>query len=216
MYIAVEFFSVSQNGHMYPARISQPSDSDPASGSSFPPHLLVVFAPGASRPKDSSLIKSLKKVFTQGWLVSVSRSDGSFTAYCAATTLGQALAATAASTLSGEHTEWATQQAVANLEGFPGRKVLLLDVKGDHGKTVPEPLSLAAMARPQSYIVDGGAVKMVYRDESWDAYTRGPSPWGGSYYRKRERFVDKDGIHEVKLSSAIKDILKDARHNPRN
>ncbi len=53
---------------------------------------------------------------------------------------------------------------------------------------------------------------MVYVDESWGS-SWGPSPQGGEYLSKRVRAVGEDGIHEVKLSSAVSDALKDARYN---
>ena len=92
LHISDKSFSVSQNGREYPVRVSQPLNTSGAATSTFPTHLLVVFSPGALRSKDSNLVKRLNKVLSQGWLVSVNRSDGSFTPYSTAATLAVAMA----------------------------------------------------------------------------------------------------------------------------
>lgn len=213
LHISDKDLSVSQNGRQYPVRVSQPLNANQRAASSFPTHLLVIFSPGASRFKDSKLVKRLSKVLSHGWLVSVNRSDGSFTPYSNAATLADAMAATSGVPLSAEQADRAARQAVATLEQFPGRRILVVDSVGAHSMTVPEPFGLDAKDFAKQYIVDGGEGGTEYRDESWGGFTRGPSPVGGSLYTKRVRVVERAVAHEVKLSGAVKDALKDERYS---
>ena len=205
-------FAVSLNGRQYPVRVLRPYKTNSPAASRFQTHMLVVFPPGTPRPSDATVVKSLKRVLPRGWLVSVSRSDGSFTPFSSAATLTAALAATSAVPLNAERAVVAAQSVIETLEKFPGRR-LLLDVAGAHNKPSPQWTSLETGTHVQVYIVDGGTKKMVYYDESWGAATRWPSPAGGDYLSKRARFYESGVFHEVKLDTAVKDILADTRYN---
>ena len=206
-------FTVSQNGRQYPVHVSKPLQANQAPVLEFPTHLLVVISPGVPRPKDAHLVENLKKVLAQGWLVSVNRSDGSFTPYSTGNSLAFALSASNSEPMTAAQAKLAAQTAYETLERFPGHRLLLIDAAGKHGIPAPDSLELDAKTHMKTYIADGGDLKMVYRDQSWGGYTRGPSPAGCDYVSKRVRFVEEGVLHEVKLASAIKDVLRDARYN---
>src|ERR1039457_5095512 len=75
----------------------------------FPTHLLVVISPGVPRPKDAHLVENLKKVLAQGWLVSVNRSDGSFTPYSTGNSLAFALSASNSEPMTAAQAKLAAQ-----------------------------------------------------------------------------------------------------------
>jgi hypothetical protein len=206
-------FAVSYQGRQYPVRVSLPFKANAADASGFPTHLLVVFPSGAQRPNDADLVKSLNRVFSEGWLVSINRPDGRFTQYSTGPdSLAAALAATPAAPLTDTQADLAAQSEIEILESYPSRRLLLLVVDIPRGKPVPLWRILAMKTHAQAYIVDGGMIKMVFYDESWgtgEAYT----PGGGDYLPKKVRYSDNGVFHEVKFSAAMKDILKDARYD---
>ncbi|MGP8175312.1 MAG: hypothetical protein ACLP7O_12295 [Terracidiphilus sp.] len=212
-HLSASNFAVSQNGRQFPVRVSQPFKTSSAPASRFPTHLLVVFPPGAPRPKDARVVKSLNRVFSQGWLVSVNRSDGSFTPFSTTAMLAAELAAAPAAPLTARQQDLAAQSEIETLDKIPGRRLLLLDV-GEAQRDPSQPWnSLVTKTDAQVYIVDGGKQVMVYYDQSWDAATRGPSPRGGDFVPKNVRFYIGGIFHEVKFSAAIKDVLADARYD---
>lgn len=185
---------VLQNDHQYRAQLI-PGDT-PA----FPAHLLVVFAPGAKRPSEASLAGKLKDPLSKGWLVSVAREDGTFTPYCNQNRLAQALAGASAAS-SGSATESRDLiSAIATLDGFPGRRVLL--VVSTRKTVLPQWVSDVAAALAPVYVVDGGEQKKAY---FWtDAWSGGISAPMQNWKTVTKR-VWNDGImHEIKLSLAVK------------
>jgi len=205
-------FAVSQNGHQYPVRVSLPFKANSADASGFPTNLLVVFPSGTQRPKDADLVRSLNRVLSEGWLVSVNRPDGSYTPYATADSLAAALAAAPAAPLTASQTDQASQSEIETLESFPGRRLLLLVVDIPRGKPAPLCWSLAMKIHAQAYIVDGGMIKMVYYNESWGT-GKANAPRGGDYLPKKVRYYNNGVFHEVTFSAAMKDMLKDARYD---
>jgi hypothetical protein len=175
--------------------------------------LLVVFQPGTHRPKDSELAMQLNRVLSQGWLVSVSRADGSFTPYATnRATLEAALAAIATAPLTADQEDLAVQAAVEALDKFPGHRLVLLDVGG--AKHEPSALwnNLEKKTHAQFYVVDGGGQGLAYSDESWGDATEG-APRGGDLLLKKTRVYDGTVFHEIQLASALKNALKDVRND---
>jgi len=159
-------FAVSYQGRQYPVRVSLPFKANAADASGFPTHLLVVFPSGAQRPNDADLVKSLNRVFSEGWLVSINRPDGRFTQYSTGPdSLAAALAATPAAPLTDTQADLAAQSEIEILESYPSRRLLLLVVDIPRGKPVPLWRILAMKTHAQAYIVDGGMIKMVFYDE---------------------------------------------------
>lgn len=204
--------TISYNGRQYPVRVSQPIKTDSAPFFTLPTHMLVVVPPGIRRPENAALVKTLERVLSHGWLVSVNRSDGSFTPYSAnAPALAAALAATAAAPLPAAQKDKATQAAIDSLEKFPGRRVLLLDVLRAHGTTSIEWVTPFANAGVAVYFVDGGKQVRAYYDSVWGNGM--PSPQNGDFFlTKMARFAQDGVFHEVKLATAVNDALKDARY----
>lgn len=192
-----------QNGRQYTVQLIRRDKPD------FPTHLLVVFAEGVKRPGNAELADRLNKPFSKGWLVSVARKDGSFTPYGSKETLAQALARTPATPLNSTAGQRGLREAIETLEGFPGRRVLL--VVNAQDRALPPWVSDSAKTLAPVYVVDGGDRKKVYF---------GMSTWGGTVAPLAENWktvtkrVFHEGVmHEVKLSSAMKDIVADSRYD---
>jgi hypothetical protein len=83
-------FAVSQDGREFPLRIGRQGAGPSAS---YPTHLLVLFASGATRPSDDEIVRDIRGLTSRGWLVSVARQDGSITPYVLPTDLSDTLAA---------------------------------------------------------------------------------------------------------------------------
>jgi hypothetical protein len=204
-------FAVSQNGLQYPVRVTSPSRANAAGAAGLPTHLLVVLPSGARRLNDADLVKSLNRVFSEGWLVSVNRPDGSFTPYSTADALSAALAAAPAAPLTASQVDQAAKSEIETLGSFPGRRLLLLDVTGPRDKPALQWTSLARKTRAQAYIVDGGVVEKKYV-EVFEGTLQHPDLAEGYYKDVKMRAYD--GVfHEVKLAAAVKDALADASYD---
>lgn len=205
-------FVVSQNQHQYPFRITQPSGADPTAASSLPTHLLIVLAPGARRPKDADVLRRLATILSKGWLVSVGRTDGTFTPYLTGASLVAALASASTQPLPAAEEDAALEQATSGLQEFPGRRVLLVDLARSDTKPSHEWLARLAESLGPVYLVDGGQREQAYYDASW-GYSRGPSPTREDFVNKRMRFLDEGVFHEINFAKAVKDALRDARYD---
>lgn len=199
---ATKEITILEYGHQYPVQVI------PGDRPAFPTHLLVVFAAGARRPGNGALAKSLNQPLSRGWLVSVARTDGSFTPYCKKETLAQALAAPSTASSGNGAESRDLKGAIASLASFPGHRALL--VVNARNAALPDWVSEAANAMASAYVVDGGEQRRAY------FYT---SNWGGlddanTNWKTVTKRVFHEGImHEVKLSSAMNDIVADARYD---
>ncbi len=202
---------VSSNGRSYPVRVTTADKIKRKNASAFPTHLLVVFPRGRPRPSDAYILKKLKRALAKGWLISVTRSDGSLTPYSTGATLAGELAAASRAQIPGKQADTALAQALETLKTFAGRRLLVVDVAKAHDKHPPTWASLLAKTFGAIYLVDGGVRRQVYYDESWGA-SGGTSPAGGGFLYKRVRFFEGGISHEVRLGSAIKDMLKDGSY----
>jgi hypothetical protein len=204
--------AVSSNGRSYPVRVITADQVKRENASVFPTHLLVVFPRGRPRPSDAYILKKLKRALARGWLVSVTRSDGSLTPYSTGAALAGELAAASSAHIPGRQADTALAQALETLKTFAGRRLLVVDVAKTHDKHPPAWVSLLAKTFGAIYLVDGGVRRQVYYDESWGS-SGGTSPAGGEFLYKRVRFFQGGVSHEVKLGSAIKDMLKDGSYD---
>jgi hypothetical protein len=219
-------FTVEQDGREYPTRVSQPLPRSPANALDYPTHMMLIFPPDEPRPNYAAVVNSLRKTLSQGWLVSVTRSDGKFTPYCdSVAALSSALAASSTTALSTQQAIWMGQDALIELENFPGRRVLLFSGKMD-ASTGELPLAYFGdepkdrYLIPQVYFLDGGEFKptpFYPRDMTTPHEIR----WMSSTFASGSR-TDADGTmqrayhlgtaHEKSLSQAVTDALRDA-HN---
>lgn len=191
------------NGRQYPVQVIRRDKPD------FPTHLLVVFAAGVKRPGNTELANRLNKPLSKGWLVSVARKDGSFTPYCGKDTLARALARTSATSLSDTGGESGLNEAIETLEDLPGRRVFLL--VNEQNRPLPKWVSDAAEALALVYVVDGGDRKRVYfatLDGGGTVFVQGEN-----WKTVTKRVFHEGVMHEVKLSSAMKDIVSDSRYD---
>jgi hypothetical protein len=198
-------FAVSQNGHQYPIRVFQPLKTKATSGQGYPTHLLVVFPPNAKRPKDTNIVKSLRKALSEGWLVSVTRSDGGFTPYSTdAAKLLSALAATASAPMSVPEAERSMQAATIDLSWLPGRRLLLV-VDGTHDEPSVSWMNQQMKLLSPVYICDGGVG--VNWSPPNDAHVSGMQ---GTTTVIKVPMKYNGAFHEVDLNGAVKDIICDA------
>lgn len=211
--------SVVRNG------VTSPVLAEPGNQSSFPTHLLVVFAEGVERPGNAELAGMLKQPLGKNWLVSAARADGSFTRYCNKDTLDQALAEASAPLSDNRVEGFVPHRAIAELESFPGRRVLLFI--NAPGKALPNWVSEAAGELAPVYVVDGGdRRKAYYRTSDWGApldwetevepqnpASQEPAPQVCNWKMVKARLFENGIMHEVKLSSAMKDIAEDSRYD---
>ena len=172
-----------------------------------PTHLLVVLPPGSQEPSNAAIARSLKRI-PSDWLIAVLRPDGTTTAYANRDGIKDALKAVlAAHAPAGSKSEGELfEQAGAELAQLPGQKIIL--IKDGKGRSAVNRASLKPLFGSSAviYLVDGGQnVRIAYND-SW-GYSRGPSPQGDDFLIRRKPFVDAGIHHEVKLSSAVKDIV---------
>lgn len=211
--------SVLRNGGRYPVYVTRGDDS------SFPTHLLVVFAEGAARPPIPELAGRLQEPLNKGWLVSAARPDGSFTPYCNKHTFKQALDEPSPAPSNDNVKGSALIRAVETLEGFPGRRVLL--VISAPRENLPNWVAAAAAELAPVYIVDGGERRRdFYQTTDWGA----PNNWRGEVGARENppvepeprvcnwkmvtaRQFDHGIMHEVRLPSAIKDMIGDSRYD---
>jgi hypothetical protein len=209
---------VSLGSVQAPLRISHPLSEKEIAKQEFSPHLLVIFPLGKPRPSDGDgdVVQTLSSALSKGWLVSASRSDGSFTPYCSsAATLESALAANGAAPLSPEDAVSAAQTATAGLEKFAGRRVLLI---ANGTNKFPYALPYAWLFEVQGalgriYVVDGGiTVKETFADlDTLTGYYYG-FDMDSNGIPRQVRSYDRGLAHELKLSDAVKDVLSDDRN----
>jgi hypothetical protein len=192
-----------QQGRQYPVQVARGDKSN------FPAHLLVVFGAGAKRPGDTGFAGKLDRPLSRGWLVSVAQKDGSFTPYCNKETLAHALAGTSTEAFSARAAEVGLRSAIETLQGFPGRRVLLFINAGD--ADLPKWLGDAARALAPIYVVDGGEQKKVHSYmTNWGGEV---APHAGDWRMVTRRMYDGGVMHEVKLSSAMKDLVADSQYD---
>jgi len=199
-------FSVSQNGHQYPFRVFQPLTTKETRGQGYPTHLLVAFSPNAKRPSDKDIVKSLRKSLSEGWLVSVSRTDGVFTPYSAdAATLLSTLGATTSAAMSAPEAERSMESAATDLSWLPGRRLLLVVVAGTHDEPPFSWMNQQTKVLSSLYIGDGG-VGIDYSPPVSDHV----SGMQGTTTVTKVRMYYNGAFHEVDFNDAVKDILCDA------
>jgi hypothetical protein len=186
---------------------SPPSPATPSPA--LPGHMLVVFPPGAARPGNAALVRGFARLLSQGWLVSVTRPDGTFTGYCDRASLKDALEAKTGIRGTSMQANIDIVRAVDALAGLPGPKALLAETFPAHDKTAPAWVDALVHAKVPVYLVDGGRFDDAYYDDSW-GYSRGPSPAGSDFVSKRKRYYEDGIFHEVRLSKAVKDMLSDS------
>ena len=203
------------------------SCSQPGSPTPIATHILVVFPADAKRPSDAKLLKILKKVPAQDWSVSVTRSDGSITPYSPIALLKGNLGLAPSTRPLNDETNGPVENAAKELEGFPGRRILIVVLSGNrHSSPSPNLRKPASMfkrsiydrlpswivsleeAGVAAYVVDGGYPVEKCYDVSWDAYSRGPSPEGCDHVYKRERYTSGGIVHEIKLTKAVADAIR--------
>lgn len=193
---------VLENGRQYRAQLT------PGDRPAFPPHLLVVFAPGARRPGNAKLAGMLKDPLSKGWRVSVAREDGTFTPYSGKDTLAQALAG-ASAVPSGATELHDLNSAIATLDGIPGRRALL--VVNTRKAALPQWVNDTAGALAPVYVVDGGEQKRAY---FWtDAWSGGVSEPMENWKTVTKRAWNDGIMHEIKLPLAVKHIMTDSRYD---
>ncbi|MGD0902723.1 MAG: hypothetical protein ABR924_07240 [Terracidiphilus sp.] len=209
-HLALGTLDVSVGSFKVPVRISRPLSAKDIAKRGFPPHLLVIFPLDKPRPGDGDgdVVQTLSRALSKGWLVSASRSDGSFTPYCNdAATLESALAATGAASLSPEDAESAAQTATAGLEKFSGRRVLLI---ANGTNKYPYMFPYGWLSEEQGklgriYVVDGGVTAPGGTSDTWPAYDIPPFQ-----IRRYDRGLGL--VHELKFSDAVRDVLHDGRN----
>jgi hypothetical protein len=204
--LSAKNFAVSQNGHQYPVRVFQPLKTKETGGQGYPTHLLVVFPLNTNRPKDTDIVKSLRKALSEGWLVSVTRSDGRFTPYSTdAATLLSALAATAPAPMSAPEALRSMQAATIDLSWLPGRRLLLVVVDGIHaGSPLPWTILQTKVFSPV-YMSDGGLGTSYSPPDS--AHVSGME---GTTTGIKVRGNYNGVSHELNFKDAVKHILCDA------
>lgn len=179
----------------------------PVDAHNGPRHLLLVLPPGSEEPSSSAIARGMKRI-PSDWLVAVLRPDGTTTAYVNRDGIKDALkAALAAHAPAGSKSEGELfELAGAELAQLPGQKIVLIEDR--KGKSAVNRASMKPLFGSSAviYLIDGGQnVRIAYND-SW-GYSRGPSPQGDDFLLRRKPFVEGSIHHEVKLSSAVKDIV---------
>jgi hypothetical protein len=187
----------------------QPGDPGvPAQG-----HLLIFFAEGVNRPSDDSLASDLQGFSRQGWTMSVNRSDGTFTPYSSAERLIDELRSDSRKTDKGGNA--AFLKALEELQSFAGRKALV-EVTQNEDRSWLAWASQAVKADVPVYLVDGGRQATKCYSLSSGRTAGGQELGGCDLVRARARFVQDGVAHELKLSKALANVLKDGKRKARD
>jgi hypothetical protein len=195
-------FSIVQNGHKLTARITQPVSRREIAKNENPPHLLLLYLSGVQRrPSDREIVASLSAAFQSGWSISLSRTDGSTTAYCSsAQELDGALGHSSVPS-AGPKSE--QDAALDRLAAYPGRRVLLLGA-------LPRDTKVAWLEKQvqtfgEIYLINGGRKKDIYH------YFVGESPHGVTTQETvMANNYDGRGIaNELNLVQAVKSSIND-------
>lgn len=191
-------------------RVAQPPGSGESASAAVPVHLLVAFAPGTERPADAELLAKLKPVLAAGWLVSVCRADGSFTAYGGEAELRSELAQHA-DAAKGDAGLDEVSGAIEELRAQPGYRVLLADMDGSSNDKFVRWLANTADRLSPIYVNDGGKAEMPSLPSSSGEYGGGSDLLGGRKNQKERAYTD--GVfHELTLAEAVRDVLADRRY----
>jgi len=202
---------LSEDGKTLPARVARLGDGKAGNAAPIPMHLLIAFAQGAPRPTNAELEKSLRRVSSAGWLVSVKRADGTFTPYCDGPRLGRELGSPSngAAGDGGELSE--IQKAIDDLSSRAGWRALLVDTAGSKPGAELAWVSQATSRLDVVYAVDGGRIftfpdcdKAGGFDELGMLSSGTTSTMARTYH---------DGvIHEITWSKAIKHLVADREY----
>ncbi|HWE84470.1 MAG TPA: hypothetical protein VG267_05970 [Terracidiphilus sp.] len=197
---------VTAGGVRVPAQVAQPAGSGSTASAAVPVHVLVVFAPGTERPADAELLAKLKRVLAVGWMVSVCRIDGTFTAYAHEAQLRLDLAQRADAAKADAGLD-AVGSAIDGLRAQAGYRVLVADLGGKADDKFVRWLASAADRLSPVYVSDGGKAQMPGSESS------GPgSSMLGSATDARERAYTDGVFHEFTLAEALRDALADRRY----
>lgn len=206
---------LSEGGHTLPVRVERLGKSKSGNAASIPMHILIAFAPGAPRRPDAELEKSLGRLFSSGWLVSVQRADGTFTPYSDPHGLAGELE-TPPIAAGGAGSEMSTiQKAIDDLSGRAGLRILLVETARGKNRAGPAWVGKAASRLDFVYAVDGGKVLTFPDCEGTPGGTGFPNLAGelcNGTALKRVRSC-RDGVaHELTWSKAIKHLVADRKY----
>ena len=196
---------VTVAGVRVPVRVEQPAARATVGTAPVPAHLLVAFAPGTARVADAELLMKLKRVLAAGWLVSVCRTDGTFTPYAHAAGLRRALAEHDAepNVDAGLDTIAA---AIDDLRAETGYRVVLVDLGGRSDEKFVRWLASETDRLSPVYVSDGGQAQMPYAPAAAANQFAGAAD-------NMERSYTEGVFHELKLDDAIRHALNDARYD---
>lgn len=202
--------AVLSQGLSLPIQVIRASDVSELDVARMPTHLLVLFPRGRPRPSDAFILKQLDPVWSKGWLVSVTRSDRSITPYCSRDSLSAELAKASARPIPDEAADTALSQAILTLGSQPGRRLLLVDIALARIKSTPLWASIATKLVDTVYVVDRGKfVSIPYPPD--DMLPIGIGSIGT--WNARIRWRGQGIFHEVRLRSAVKDMISDGRYD---
>jgi len=170
-----------------------------------PVHLLVLFPAGLARPSDAVLLNCLKKLPRNGWLVNIERKDGSLTGFVSRDALPGALAQTA----PGQDSHAQLDAAVDELLRDPRNSLLLFASKVQTEFKTPSYAEDLVRKRIPVYVVDGGRWGRIERGDNG----REPGTMPDDYLTTRKiRKITGGILHEVSLTGAVKDLIKDRKN----
>ncbi len=153
-------------------------------------------------------MRQLKRVLTAGWLVSVSREDGSFTRYAHEAKLRRELAVPTGPVQDAGVD--AISQAIGELRTEPGYRVLLVDMGGRADDRFVRWISSEASGLSPVYVSDGGKTQVPTLTS--EAEARGKeSTSPGDAGSKKERMYSDGVFHEVELEPALRHVFADRR-----
>jgi len=198
------------NGHDFPVSVSQTDLASNGSGTDVPTHLLVVIPPGSKYPSNGALGRALAKALAHGWLVSVTRIDGSYTPYSSGGPFESNRPSPTSTPLELDASRRAIHDAIVDLAQFAGERRLLIDGGDKAGSRGFQWESDAPSSIRPVYLVDGGVVKQVAKEEIESTY-RNPGMW--DFQNVRQRNLSDQLSHEVSLKKAVKDMLLDSRYD---
>jgi len=200
---------VTAGGVRVRVRVAQPPARAMKAPAAVPAHLLVTFAPGTVRPGDAELLMNLRRVLAAGWLVSVSRADGTFTPYARGAELRRALTEHADRPKEDAGLD-AIESAIDGLRAEPGYRVVLVDMGGKTNDNFGRWLASVTGRLSPVYVNDGGKPQMPYSPSSQEGRGGGANPFDGAADKMERTYMD--GVfHELELKEAFRHALEDAR-----
>jgi hypothetical protein len=204
--VSVANIRVTAGGVRVPAQVAQLAGSGLVGRAPVEVHLLVVIAPGTVRPADAELLAKLKRVLAAGWMVSVCRADGTFTAYAHEAELRRDLAQRADTPKADAGLD-AIGGAIDGLRAQAGYRVLVSDLGGRSDDKFVRWLASAADRLSPVYVNDGGKAQLP------GSASGGPgSSMFGSAADTKERAYTDGVFHELTLAEALRDALADRRY----